>query len=123
MSNPRKNKSKQAAKKHGTTRNSRRMASVAEAASSQVTEHHRPVVVTSVLLSGAKLTHDVYLQGERVECEILDGHVRFTRDGFPDMRMEGLFAKTPGGWCRVERSVENTQRPLAILGRIILEEA
>lgn len=121
MSNPRKNKSKKAAKKHGATRDSRRMASVAEAASSQVTEH-RPVV-TGELLGGAKLNHEVYIQGERVSCEILDGHVLFARDGFSDIQMEGLFARTPSGWCRAERSVTDTQHPLQLLGLIILEEA
>ena len=69
MSNPRKNKSKKAAKKHGTTRDSRRMASVAEAASSQVTEH-RPMVTGELLGHGDLLEPEQSGAADHVADEV-----------------------------------------------------
>lgn len=77
--------------------------------------------VEAKLVAGVRLTGEVYVQGLRMNLPILDGTVRFEREGLPPMRMEGLFVKAPGGWCMARRNAKD--RPLELMGRVPLEES
>lgn len=73
------------------------------------------------LLSGSQVPHQVYLRGLRCTLPVLEGKVRFTREGRPPLILKGLFVKTTDGWHRAERN--DLSLPLSILERISLEGA